>query len=149
MAIGSITITDPGGPDITFQCAAADYRLGYQANTLSSALTPSRSTYGTLQNSSFPSTVSPKRLWVFSGVFLTAAQLTILDSMLTTRQPLLWTVPTFLTLTDDCKLKAILGSSSAIQVRLVAGEDFLEDEVYLDKSTKLGVWRVSFSAVEV
>lgn len=151
MALGTITITDPGAvvAPLVLYVAARDYRLSYQANTLSASLSPGRSTYGTFQQAAFPTTVSPKRLWVFSGLFMTTPELQSFEALVLTRQPALNATPDFLTLTDACKLAEIDGGTSAKDVQIVVGEDYLDDEVLLDRGGQSAVWRVSFAALEV
>ena len=124
---------------ITFEVARDDYTFARQPATISTALVPERSRYGTLQNPLLPSTNTPKWIWVVQGAWLTLAQVqvfrTYIDSSTVTHS-----------FADNAVLKTIMGSTVNATVRLIVDEDWI-GEVACAGSTE--VFQVAFTALEV
>ena len=124
---------------ITFEVARDDYVFARQPATISTALTPERSRYGTLQNPRLPSTNNPKWIWVVSGAWLTLAQVqtfrSYVDSSTVTYG-----------FADNAVLSTIMGGTVNATVRLIVSDDWI-GEVACSGSTE--VYQVSFTALEV
>jgi hypothetical protein len=144
-------MTDPGGvvAPVVMDKGITDYTLGYQPLTVSASLTPSRSRYGTLQNPSRAPTVSAKRIWTFSGVFLTSTELQRFDQLFLVRQPALNAGASFLELTDGAKVFFETGSAETFDVKLVVDENYRANRVLEDRQNGQTIWQVSFTALEV
>jgi hypothetical protein len=124
---------------ITFEVARDDYTFARQPATISTALVPERSRYGTLQNPLLPSTNTPKWIWVVQGAWLTLAQVqvfrTYVDSSTVTHS-----------FADNAVLKTIMGGTVNATVRLIVGDDWI-GEVACAGTTE--VYQVAFTALEV
>ena len=141
MAFGQITIAS-GGTSIVMEPTDNTSSFQFQPNTIYSGIEPGRSVYGTAQDVAPVSTNTVKRLWVFSGVLLPAADVVKLRSFLT------GTTRSF-KLTDELWEELITGSAvSNVDVRLVYTGEWLGKAV-LDKLNDTTQFEVSFAAWEI
>ena len=141
MSFGQITITGDGH-SIALDCTDKNSTFGFQPQTIYSSLQLGRSTYGTAQLLSPPSTVSAKRVWTFSGVFLPASDVGILRGFLS------GTGRTF-TLSDECWEKLITGTAATrVTVWLFSNGDWL-GKAHADTLNNTTQFEVNFAAWEV
>ena len=125
---------------ITFQCSDQDYTWAYQESTVNAALALGRSRFGTAQTPGYPSTVSPKYLWVVDGAFLTNTQANSF------RQLVADNLTSTYAFTDDCLLAHITGSPVATTVWLQVEGNFLSNPACAGNEV---IWQVAFTAIEV
>ena len=116
-----------------------------QPQTISSALEPGRSTYGTFQQIRYPSTVTKKYLWVLQEVYATVSQVTSLESMIENNSTLSYSF------TD--KLYPVLRSGSELStytttVRILTNGEWIGPCSY-SPSIGAKVWPVSFTLIEI
>jgi hypothetical protein len=136
MAFGQITIgtvvLEPTDNTSSFQ---------FQPNTIYSGLEPGRSTYGTAQDVAPATTNTVKRLWVFSGVLVPAADVQTLRGYLT------GTTRSY-SLKDELWEQLLTGSSVTTNVRLIYNGDWLGKAV-CDRANNTTQFEVSFAAWEI
>lgn len=139
--------TQSGLADITFSWINdRNVIRQLQPQTISSALEPGRSTYGTFQQIGYPSTVTKKYLWLFQEVFATAAQVDILEDIIEDN-----TVYTH-TFTDFLYPVLRAGSESVspytATVRMLTNGEWL-GPCSFSPTINAKVWPVTFTLIEV
>lgn len=117
-----------------------------QASTVSSSLSPERSQYGTIQNPAYPPTKTPKYLWIFTGVFLTAPQFKALELLQLDNTATALSC----TLIDNFWHTLIYGSSLTTTVRLFFNNgELMDGGCYHDRINGVNVIPCSFTAIEL
>lgn len=114
----------------------------HQAETISAAITPERSRYGTIQQPGVAITNSPKLLWILSGVPVNGAELDILEAMVEDNDNFSYAFV-------DALFPARRGKPSySTNVRLVVAPDWL-GESYFDPTIAANIWLVNLTLVEI
>lgn len=141
MSFGQITIAD-NTDSIILNCTDKNSTFGFQPQTIYSSIQLERSAYGTAQLFAPPSTVSAKRVWTFSGVFLPASDVNVLRGFLN------GAAQTF-TLSDECWEKLITGTAATgVSVRLFSNGNWL-GKAYADLANNTTQFEVTFAAWEI
>ena len=117
-------------------------KRAYQPDTLSAAITPGRSSYGTIQAPALPSTNSPKLLWILSGVPVTATQLNLLESMIRDNTTLSYSF-------QDALHTSRRGQPPYnTNVRLLVQSEWIGLS-YFDPAQNINVWLINLTAIEL